>query len=350
MIEVVSGLGMGGAEKALQSRLKYQPEYFESVIFNLRPQIDVLDFPKEFRVIQARSPFLSFFHQLSKLVHDFKPDALIVRTPFDAIRIAIFKTFFFRSKWKLLFEAHNNYLTKKKLVSPIFSMLLMVLNRKVDRVVAVSKDVQNGPQCISKSKTKLVYLGADIDQTHLTFPESAPIRLLFLGRLTEVKRPMVLLEAIAALSKEFRLPREFLIVVGDGDLRTSVEKFVHQNNLVEIVKLCGHINDVSQYLQQCTHLVSVSSNEGLPISFFEAKLSGMRIISTPSGGGFEIFDHHDYKLQTFDLSELIEHLKIVLGSKITGESRLEIAKNASWMTAKNCSSTYYKVFEDLLEM
>lgn len=349
VLEVVSGLGMGGAEKALQSRLNHQPGNFESVVVNLRPQIDVLNLPKQFKVIRARSKFLGFFRQLQKLAHDFSPDILIVRTPFDAIRISIFKTLFFRSKWKMVFEAHNNYISKKRLVNPIFSILLKLLERKIDSVVAVSKDVLSGPQCVSKSKTKLVYLGADIVQENLMFPESSDVRLLFLGRLTDVKRPMILLEAVVTLSKELNLPYDFLVIVGDGHLRIGLEKYVDENNLGEIVKFHGHKADVSPYLLQCTHLISVSSNEGLPISFFEAKLAGMRIISTPSGGGSEIFDSFDHELRTFDLAELVEHLRLVLDEKITGTSRFEIANNASWMTAKNCSEAYYKVLEDLLE-
>jgi glycosyltransferase involved in cell wall biosynthesis len=350
ILEIVSGLGMGGAEKALQSRLNYQSENYESVIVNLRPQIDALELPKQFKVIQTRSRSFGFFRTLNKLVNDFSPDILIVRTPFDAIRIAIFKTIFFQSKWKLVFEAHNNYISKKKFASPIFSILLKVLSKKVDCVVAVSKDVLIGPQCVSKAKTKLVYLGADINDKNPIFPESTSLRLLFLGRLTDVKRPMMLLEAVATLSKELKLPQDFLIFVGDGHLRISLETFVQENNLGEIVEFCGHKADVSPYLLQCTHLISVSSNEGLPISFFEAKLAGMRIISTPSGGGSEIFDSYDHELRTFDLPELVEHLSFVLGEKITGKSRLEIANNASWMTAKNCSVKYYKVLEDLLEV
>jgi glycosyltransferase involved in cell wall biosynthesis len=350
VLEIVSGLGMGGAEKALQSRLNYQPKRLETLILNLRPQIDVLNLPEQYKVVQTRSQFLGFFPKLRKLLLSFGPDVVIVRTPFDAIRIAIFKTVFFRSKWKLLFEAHNNYISKKKFANPIFSILLKVLSKKVDCVVAVSKNVLSGPQCVSKAKTKLVYLGADINDENAIFPESTSLRLLFLGRLTDVKRPMMLLEAIATLSKELKLPHNFLIFVGDGHLRISLETFVQENNLGGIVKFYGHQADVSPYLLQCTHLISVSSNEGLPISFFEAKLAGMRIISTPSGGGSEIFDSYDHELRTFDLPELVEHLGFVLGERITSASRLEIANRASWMTAKNCSANYYNVLEDLLEV
>jgi glycosyltransferase involved in cell wall biosynthesis len=94
-------------------------------------------------------------------------------------------------------------------------------------------------------------------------------------------------------------------------------------------------------------LISVSKNEGLPISFFEAKLTGVRIISTPSGGGSEIFDEFDHELPSFEVDDLVSHLKTILNEEISSESREFIASNSLWMKAENCSKKYYDLLRSL---
>lgn len=349
VIEVVSGLGLGGAEKALQSRLKYQPANFQTSILNLRPKIDFIQLSGYFKMASRDSKFFGFIPTLRHLMKEIEPTILIVRTPLDAIRFGLLKLFAPSSKWKLVFEAHSNFTSSKRLARPILGLFLRITKPQFDLVIAVSEDVKKGPLGSSGSNCVVAHLGADISDSNLTFDELQNPCLLFLGRLTEIKRPLVLLKALRELSVEMPLPHGLLVVVGDGNMRGLLEEFVEKNHLGGVVTFEGFQENVVPFLSQCTHLVSVSSNEGLPISFFEAKLAGMRIISTPSGGGSEIFDSFDYELRTFDLAELVEHLSLVLDEKITGTSRFEIANNASWMTAKNCSAAYYKVLEDLLE-
>jgi glycosyltransferase involved in cell wall biosynthesis len=159
----------------------------------------------------------------------------------------------------------------------------------------------------------------------------------------------MLLEAISRLTREFTLRNGFLTIVGDGELRRELEQFIDANGLKWVVQVVGYKADVSDFLLKCTHLVSVSTNEGLPISFFEAKLSGMRIISTPSGGGNEIFDGFDYELSSFDVDDLVKHLKAILHEEISGESRKKIALKSAWMQVDKCSRKYYNLLDNLAE-
>ena len=57
VLEVVSGLGMGGAEKALLSRLNYLPTGYSQSVLNIRPEIDSLKINpgvKEIRIQKKR--------------------------------------------------------------------------------------------------------------------------------------------------------------------------------------------------------------------------------------------------------------------------------------------------------
>ncbi len=342
---MVSGLGMGGAEKALGARLRYQPKDFESVVFNHKMKLDQIQLPTNPITFKSKDNFFKICINFLRLTNSFKPDIVIVRTPLDLIRFSFIKFLFGRKRWSLVFEAHSNFITTKKVFSIALVPLIRLSQNFVTLTLAVSNNVRLGPLC--NSKATVVFLGSDISLNTANFPKSDKPKLLYLGRLVEVKDPMLVLLAIFQLSRQVSLPDKFLTIVGDGPLMNRLRSFVSENRLETIVYLAGYRKDVTDFLVNATHLISVSTNEGLPISFFEAKLAGMRIISTQSGGGSEIFGELDYELPSFKVDDLVSHLKTILNEEISGESRELIANNSLWMKTENCSEKYYDLLRSL---
>ena len=349
IVEVVTGLGLGGAEKALSAKLRYASKDFQTVIFNHQTKLDQIPFSKQIKIVESSNNFLVLSHKFLKLAKTFEPDYVIVRTPLDAIRFSFLKLASKKSRWKLVFEAHSNFLTSKRFFNFVIAPLLRLSQKNIDLTIAVSENVRVGPLCISSTELKVLHLGADIEIGNPNFPDSQPPKLIFLGRLVEVKNPLLLVSAICRIKDDINIADDFLTIVGDGPLMRSLRSYISENKLANIIHLAGYQDDVTRFLMQATHLVSVSSNEGLPISFFEAKLAGLRIISTPSGGGSEIFDDFDYELPSFEIQDLVDHLRSILGTAITSESRQQIAKNSVWMQAKECSKKYYELLESLAD-
>ena len=349
VLEVVSGLGVGGAEKALLSRLKYAPANFQTTLLNTRPELNALAVKKDIKMIDNKARFIVLLPGLRQILNTVKPNLIIVRTPLDAIRFSLIKFASRNQSWKLIFEAHSNFVSVKKMIGKPMKIILDALRKRIDHFIAVSENVRQGPLCKNHANSSVVYLGAESASNNRKFNDTSRPKLLFLGRITNIKRPLSLIEAISKLSAEFALDESFLTILGDGELRGDLDEMVASNGLKGVVKVLGYKADVSDYLLNCTHLVSVSSNEGLPISFFEAKLSGMRIISTPSGGGSEIFDDYDFELPSFQIEDLVDHLRSIIGSEITSESRTQIAKNSVWMQAEECSKKYYELLESLAD-
>jgi glycosyltransferase involved in cell wall biosynthesis len=270
-----------------------------------------------------------------------------VRTPLDLIKFSFITFLFGRKRWSLVFEAHSNFITTKKVFSIALVPLIRLSQKFATLSLAVSNNVRLGPLC--NSKATVVLLGSDISLNTADFPRSNKPKLLYLGRLVEVKDPMLILSAIFKLSRQVSLPDKFLTIVGDGPLRNKMQSFVSENGLETIVEFAGYKEAVADFLINATHLISVSTNEGLPISFFEAKLAGMRIISTPSGGGSEIFDEFDFELPSFEVDDLTSHLKTILNEKVSSESRELIAKNSLWMKTESCSKKYYDLLRSLAD-
>jgi glycosyltransferase involved in cell wall biosynthesis len=106
--------------------------------------------------------------------------------------------------------------------------------------------------------------------------------LISVGRLTEAKDQSTLLSAIEILRKQAR--NIFLIVAGDGEMRTPLEKEIANKKLTDCVYLAGSRSDVYQLLPGANAFVLSSKREGFPMSILEAMAAGLPVIATRVGG------------------------------------------------------------------
>jgi glycosyltransferase involved in cell wall biosynthesis len=173
--------------------------------------------------------------------------------------------------------------------------------------------------------------------------------LLFVGRLVALKRPVWLLERIRNVREKVQLPEPTLTIVGSGNLERELIEFIEAYELEKYVNYVGSQEDVTPYFAAATHLISCSTNEGLPLTFFEAKLAGLEILSTPSGGGSEIFGEEDVELKSFDEVEFESALMQILTSPTpTLEKRKLIQAKSKWMNSEDGAKRYYSAISDLL--
>jgi colanic acid/amylovoran biosynthesis glycosyltransferase len=135
------------------------------------------------------------------------------------------------------------------------------------------------------SKIEVVHCG--VDATFLeapSMPVPAAPRLVSVGRLSEQKGQLLLLEALGELH---RRGRSFeLTLVGDGELRPAVEDAIARLGLRDKVRLAGWANEaeVRQMMLDARALVVPSFAEGLPVVIMEALALGRPVVSTYVGG------------------------------------------------------------------
>jgi hypothetical protein len=158
ILDVVSGFGLGGAEKALLSRVKYMPAEFDQNILNVRPEIDALELSSVIIEHKITRRGLFRFIEIVQFLRCNKSDLVIVRTPLDAVRFGLIRVFMPRILPKLLFEAHSNFVSKKNIVNFLLSALLRMVSWKFDLVIAVSESVRRGPLCREQKNVEVVYL------------------------------------------------------------------------------------------------------------------------------------------------------------------------------------------------
>ena len=104
------------------------------------------------------------------------------------------------------------------------------------------------------------------------------------GRLAEVKRPCVALEAFRRASMEE--PRLRLVFVGDGSERRPLEARLGELEpaLRSRVCLAGSQVSMRPVFAACDLALLSSRSEGMPVALIEAAAAGVPVVATPVGG------------------------------------------------------------------
>ena len=108
------------------------------------------------------------------------------------------------------------------------------------------------------------------------------LKILFIGRLVNVKNPIMFLKGLNLVNKKINYQA---LMIGDGSLKHKVNKYISINNLNKKVKLLKHNLNAMQYLNQCDLLILTSNYEGLPNVLIEAQYLKKYIISTNCNTG-----------------------------------------------------------------
>lgn len=143
-------------------------------------------------------------------------------------------------------------------------------------------------------------------------PKNVPV-ILFSGKLTDVKNPMLLLEAYKELSKEIELA---LVFIGDGYLRKEMEKYINDNNLKNVY-IMGFRNqsELPEFYAMSDVFVLPSNFEPWGLVVNEAMCFGLPIIVSDqvgASGDLVAVGENGYVFETKNITMLATYLKQLL--------------------------------------
>jgi len=129
---------------------------------------------------------------------------------------------------------------------------------------------------------RIVLIGNFVDEATLerqrvnATPTDGPVRFLFLASLSRRKRPEVLLR----VATEFcRREKDLQIdVLGDGPLRTQLERQVERSGLSRYITFHGHVSNPYRAIQKADYMVLPSESEGVSRASLEALFFGVPCI------------------------------------------------------------------------
>ena len=146
-----------------------------------------------------------------------------------------------------------------------------------------------------------------------------PLRVAYLGRLVEHKRPDQLVRRWPELILNEVLRAARLDVYGydpDGRMLRELQEFVRQSKLDEQVRIYGGYDpkELPGILAGADVVVLPSLLEGLPLVLVEAMLAGVPIVATAAGGTEELGNNNpDVVITTTDWADFERGLLLMAG-------------------------------------
>ncbi|MFN2526114.1 MAG: glycosyltransferase, partial [Actinomycetota bacterium] len=179
--------------------------------------------------------------------------------------------------------------------SPVQRALVAVerrLARRTDALIAVSPEVRDGLLDLgigAPERFHVIPLGLDLApfggiegrsmrlRGRIGLDAETPL-VGVLGRLAPIKDHAMLLEALT------HVDGVHLAVMGDGELRPSLEARARELGLGRRVHFTGWWTDVAAAIADVDAVVLSSRNEGTPVSLIEALAGGRPVVATDVGG------------------------------------------------------------------
>lgn len=175
-----------------------------------------------------------------------------------------------------------------------------LLNHRFDRVVAPARqiiDALASHERLSPGRATVIHNGVDTEcfqprddawrnaRRSALGIDAGVVVFCCVARLSEVKCPLVLVDAFARLHAQY--PGVHLLLAGDGPMADEVHRKVDETGLARHIDLLGSVS-VDDLLPACDVAVLASSSEGMSNALLEAMACGLPVVATAVGGNLQL--------------------------------------------------------------
>lgn len=295
---VVNDLSGGGAEKALLHFAGYLHRQNHSIkIFRLQEGNDAYPLPPGIETSTLKQSLDStnlkklasiFFSQpaLFSGIHEWQPDLAVSFLP--RANISLLKLSKKLRPIKTLVTEQVSTVDNYSGIRPASILMKSLIQNyypQADLVVASSSGVADGLRTlgISPDKIEVVYNPVNLDEIRalavqpVEIPLKTRPRIITIGRLVPQKDHETLL-------RSFKIARESvdaeLVILGEGPLRSSLQKLAHNLNLENSVVFAGWHPNPFAWLKTADLFVLSSIFEGFGNVLIEAMACGLPVVST----------------------------------------------------------------------
>jgi len=238
---------------------------------------------------------LKVFFVLMREIRRFKPDVVHTHTAKAGVlgRVA---AFFARPSAKRIHTFHGHLLygyfdSRKVQVLILVEKTLRLITYKFVAIGNVVKADLVKVGIAKDSKFEVIYPGLQnlklypkFDARKILGLDPDKIYVVFIGRLTQIKRPDRLID----LGRSLRVkhPKTHIIVAGAGEL---LEELTAQSESESLpITFLGWRNDIDMILSASDIVVLCSDSEGIPLTLIQASQAGLPIVSTNVGSVTDI--------------------------------------------------------------
>ena len=302
----------------------------------------------------------SIIIELAKEIKLFSPDIILCNGSRTLKYAAVVKRFYpsIKSKWiyRVIDSAvywNNKSLTQlyyKYWVIPTMDGAVGVSQSSLDEMIE-HYGFKNQSVCIPRAIDVdhfAKYVSDVILRENIGIKKNAFV-LLFLGNFTRQKRPDRFLNIINEAKKEIHNVHG--LMVGDGPLKSEVEKQARELGINNRITYVGYQGDVRPWIAMSNVLLLTSDTEGMPGVVLEAAAMKRLTISTDVGGVREFIKHdiNGYVIKNSSLEDFIKYLNLLVNDeqlllKISNSSLEKVTFSYNLLAIKN---KYFNFFMNL---
>jgi len=333
---LITGLGMGGAEKVVTSladalaakghdvRIAYMTG--AAVVLPMNTSIKVVSLG-----MVAKTDAVSAFFKLRRLIHDFQPD--VVHSHMLHANILARLVRLATPMARLISTAHS---------SDEGGKLRMLAYRLTDALADMSTNVSaEAVAAFIKAKAtwqgRMMVVHNGIATDAFAFNAAARVQLrqalsvdddcrliLAVGRLHDAKDYPNLFHALAQLPANSL--KYQLFIAGDGLLRGHLEALAVQLGVADRIRFLGVRHDVAGLMSASDVFVLSSAWEGFGLVVAEAMACERVVVATDCGGVREVVGEAGYLVKSKDAKALAQALQTTLQLPATQSATLGRAK------------------------
>ena len=292
ILYLIDRLAIGGTEGQLQALVQgLDPERFQPHLGTLRSSDSDMGFPDiprltlSFKALYHPSTLLCIWrlsayvrrHRI-RIIQTFFQDptalAALSRPFHSALLVGSFRDLgFWRNrresfKMRLAYPAFSGFIANSMAVKENFATVDDVPVKKIE-VIHNGINIENMPQTEMRSEKQtfpLIGIVANLNRT--------------------VKRTDDFIRVAALVWRS--CPKARFVIVGDGELRKSLENLSLSLGLINVVKFAGRIKHPIELIKNFTVGVNTSETEGFSNAILEYMACGIAVVATANGGNSEL--------------------------------------------------------------
>lgn len=329
IMQIIARMNVGGPAILVSSLVReLNSEGFETTLISGYCEENELDFLETVatdikctkikglgRKVSIFSDFKSLV-LLIKQIRDFQPDIIHTHTIKAGVLGRVASIISLHKSYRV-HTFHGHLLTGYFRKSIVFAIIWIekALAFKTDILLAVGTKVRDdlvSAGIAPKNKFKITYPGLQRFNSKHSFDIRKEldiqnqIMIVFVGRLTKIKRPDRFIQAALTLND---LHSEVVfVVVGDGELLESLKELTAHSSAE--FRFMGWRNDVEDIIQASDIVALTSDNEGIPLTLIQACQSGKPIVATKAGSVSDVVtDGKNGYLTELSVKEFAESLR-----------------------------------------
>ncbi len=173
-------------------------------------------------------------------------------------------------------------------------------HRRVRRIICSSHAIERvlRPDIARPERLTVIHDGIDVARFTEAVPDGRLRRLLGTSEATPLIGTVGALEPLKDQATFVRMARGVIaagfdarfVIIGEGPLRSELERMIDAEQLSDRVSLVGFRDDVPEILPELDVFVMTSRSEGLGTSILDAMAAGVPVVATWAGGIPEIVE------------------------------------------------------------